>query len=264
MRRPPIVLGVSLKMYLDHHGTIEWCRGIARIARRHPALRDGSAELFVLPSFPSLSAVAEVLAGTGVRYGAQNLHQDDAGAYTGEVSGRALRQIGCELVEVGHFERRTLFGEDDEVVAAKLTAALRNDLIPVLCVGESDKTTPEAAAEEAFSQLVSATAQAHESGLSGRIIVAYEPAWAIGAAEPADPEYIGAVGGTLRRRMDADPLHASNSVIYGGSAGPGLLTRLGGSVDGLFLGRFAHDPAALERVLDEASALVGANNRSMA
>ncbi|MET1019046.1 MAG: triose-phosphate isomerase family protein [Microterricola sp.] len=255
---------MSLKMYLDHRGTIEWCREVADIGRRHSAVLDGSVEVFVLPSFPSLPTVADLLADTKIRFGGQNLHQEDTGAYTGEVSGPTLRQIGCDLVEVGHYERRTLFGEDDGIVAAKVTAALRNGLIPVLCVGESEKSTPEAAAEESFGQLEAATRTAHQLGLHGRVIVAYEPAWAIGAAEPADAAYIRAVGGTLRRRMDADSLHLSNSVIYGGSAGPGLLTRLDGSVDGLFLGRFAHDPAALRRVLDEAATLVAANNGSMA
>ena len=146
-----------------------------------------------------------------------------------------------------------MHGETDEVVAAKTRAALRNGLTPVLCIGESDRQDGADAARVTIAQLGSALADAP----AGPVIVAYEPVWAIGAPEPAPVAHIQAVCTALRGALDFLPGRSGSAVIYGGSAGPGLLTALGASVDGLFLGRFAHDPATLAAVLDEAATLAG-------
>jgi triosephosphate isomerase len=248
----PLVIGVSLKMYFDHRRTLEWSEDIARVASAHEAVQNGLVELVVLPSFPSLTATVDAFVGTPVAVGAQDLFWVDRGPFTGEVSGVDLAQIGCEYVEVGHAERRRIFGEDDEVVANKVAAAVRNGLAPFLCIGETERMAPELAAAACVEQLRSALTAAEEQGAIDRLVVAYEPEWAIGAAESASPEHIGAVCGVMREWLASHPLVGESRVIYGGSAGPGLLGRLGASVDGLFLGRFAHDPAALERVLDDA------------
>lgn len=245
-----LVLGVSLKMYLGHAQTLEWSRAVAAVADDAAVLRDGRAELFVMPTFPSLPAVAEVLAASPVSVGAQDLAAADSGAYTGEVSGSVLAELGTAYVEVGHAERRRLFGEDEAVVAAKAAAALRHGLVPVLCLGEAAQGDPETAAAECARQLRSALADAP----AGRVVVAYEPQWAIGAERPAPTEHIVAVVAHLRAAL-AGPDRTGSAVVYGGSAGPGLLTRLGAGVDGLFLGRFAHDPQALATVLAEADDL---------
>jgi triosephosphate isomerase (TIM) len=229
-----LTIGISLKMYFGRARTAEWCRAVAGIARSHPAVIDDLARLVVLPSHPYLFEMGALFASTPVRIGGQDLFWKDEGAFTGEVSGAQLRELGCDYVEIGHAERRRLFGEDDEVIAAKTAAALRNGLKPILCVGEQRRSTVEAAAAECVAQLHS----------SGPVVVAYEPVWAIGADEPASPGYIAAVCRALRS-------HVSGPVIYGGSAKPGLLTQLGEGVDGLFLGRFAHDPSAVAAILDE-------------
>jgi triosephosphate isomerase len=241
----PTLVGVSLKMYFGHAQTLDWIARVGAIARSHPAVVDGAVELFVIPGFVSIAPSIAALAGSNVLVGAQDLAAADVGAFTGEVSGTELAEVGVRVVEVGHAERRSLFGETDEVVAAKTAAALRNGLAPVLCIGETTHSTPTDAAAECLRQLESALADA----APGRVIVAYEPVWAIGAAEPADPDYVSAVCAQLHAAVADRP---GSAVIYGGSAGPGLLTRLGSEVDGLFLGRFAHDTDALARVLDEA------------
>lgn len=250
----PITLGVSLKLYLDVATTVEWARKVATIARGHAAVRDGDVRLFVMPSLPALSAVREATAGTAVELGAQNLHWEDRGPYTGEVSGADLGAIGCTLVEVGHAERRALFGEDDEAVRRKLAAAVRNGLTPVLCVGEDDAMPAEDAASRCLEELDSALA-----GLEGirvdDLIVAYEPVWAIGRPRPAPNEHISAVVAALRDRLAEDGRVGESSVIYGGSAQRGMLSELDGAIDGLFLGRFAHDTARLARIIDEAAEL---------
>jgi triosephosphate isomerase (TIM) len=246
-----VSVGVSLKMYFGHRQARDWFARVAEIASARPAVADGEVEVFVIPTFVQVLPALEAFAGTPVLVGAQDLATEDTGAYTGEVSGAELAEVGVRVAEVGHAERRRLFGETDEVVAAKTAAALRNGLVPVLCLGETERLDAPAAAEEVLGQLASAL----EGAPDGRVLVAYEPVWAIGAPEPAPAEHIRGVGAALRDAVAALPGRPGSGVIYGGSAKPGLLGTLGDSVDGLFLGRFAHDPAAFAVVLDEAAEL---------
>jgi triosephosphate isomerase len=266
-----LTIGVSLKMYFGRRQTLDWCLEVAAVARRHPALAVGRAELFVLPAAPLIDPVLRIFDGAGVGVGAQNLSDQDSGPFTGEVSGALLREMGCRYAEIGHAERRRLFGEDDAAAAAKVAASWRNRLTPVLCVGEAAPMPPAEAAracvaeaeailghaETILGQPANVRGQAGAVGpdpaaVARRVILAYEPHWAIGQPEPAPTGHIAEVGGALRRWLASRPELAGSRVIYGGSAGLGLLDRLGGSVDGLFLGRFAHDPAALAAILDEA------------
>lgn len=247
----PVFLGVSLKMYLGYQRTLRWAEQVAAIANTHPAIREGAVDLVVLPSFPALPAVLDAVTGAGVQVGAQNLSSYDQGALTGEVSAVMLAEIGCRYAEVGHAERRGLFGETDAVVAEKTLAALRNGLTPVLCVGEPTLEDPEHAARTCIRQAANAVELAAAHGFAAPLVVAYEPHWAIGAAEPAPIDYIQHVCRDLGDWVKDEPATAGSRVIYGGSAGPGLLSRLGDAADGLFLGRFAHNPAALATILDE-------------
>lgn len=254
-----VTVGVSLKMYFGLGQALEWVSAVAQTVGAHPAVVDGRVRVFLIPGFLAVPGAVDAVSGTPILIGAQDLAAEDRGAYTGEVGGPELAEAGARVVEVGHAERRRLFGEDEAVVAAKTAAALRNGLAPVLCIGEEDAGDPAPAAT-VIAQLDSALAAAP----AGPVIAAYEPVWAIGAAQPAAPEHILAVCAALRERLDADPGRAGSVVIYGGSAGPGLLTALGDGVDGLFLGRFAHDPAALQRVVDEAAALADARRAAAA
>lgn len=249
--RAPLIIGVSLKMYFDPGRSVDWARRVAAIAAEHPAVRERRIELFVLPSLPALPAVIEVLRDTRVRVGAQDLFHEDRGAYTGGVSGADLRALGCTYVEVGHAERRRWFGEDGGVINLKLVAALRNGLVPVLCVGERTKDGVESAVEECLGQLESALYGVVESR-EAEIVVAYEPEWAIGKQQAAAPDHVRAVTTRISAHLAAHRSLTTPRVIYGGSAGPGLLPKLGDGVDGLFLGRFAHDSEKLRRILDDA------------
>jgi triosephosphate isomerase len=251
--RKPTLLGISLKMYFGHEETLKWCRQVAEMAKNNHALQDGDVKFFVLPTFQALVPAMEILAHTPVLVGAQDLHWEDRGAFTGEVSGIALSEAGCRYVEVGHAERRRIFGEDDSVVAAKTAAALRNGLIPVICVGEPEEGPPEDAAAACLAQLDSALQLRNTSGVHSAMVVAYEPVWAIGSTNPASAQHISAVCARLREWLSTQNQFTEWSVIYGGSAGPGLLTQLGSDVDGLFLGRFAHNVDALSDIMDEAS-----------
>lgn len=252
MTQPAIWLGTSLKMYFSYAQTLAWCRAVAQIARQHPAVRDGRVGLFVLPAFPALPAVKALFADTPVRVGAQNIAPAASGAWTGEVSASMVQELGGTLAEIGHAERRRHFAENDAQISAKVALALQSHLTPVLCIGEAQQDTPDAAAEVCAIQLRRALAEAQS--LHGSLLLAYEPQWAIGAPQPAPEGHIRAVCRALRQQPL--PPGITLQVIYGGSAGPGLLSRLEESVDGLFLGRFAHDPAALAQIVDEADALL--------
>ena len=242
------VVAVSLKMYFDRARTLDYCREVA--ARVGPVVGPAlGVEAVVLPDHLSLAAAAEALLPAGVVLGAQDLCAQDRGPYTGEVSGADLADLGVRVVEVGHAERRSLFGESDAVVAAKTTAAVRNRLVPLLCVGEPTPGPASEAADFCVAQLGSAVA---ELAPADTVWVAYEPVWAIGAPRPAPAEHVievcRALGRAVADRRDA-------RVLYGGSAGPGLLTELWPAVDGVFLGRFAHEVDALVSVVQEAAAL---------
>jgi triosephosphate isomerase len=241
-------VAISLKMYFGPARAQAYCATLASLAARHPDVTSGATELVVLPSFVAIPAALSAAGTTRLQVGAQDLATEDAGAFTGEVSGAELAELGVTHVEVGHAERRRLFGEDDAVVRAKTAAALRNGLVPLLCVGETSRLDPEAAAAVVVKQVASAI----PDGTGKRVLVAYEPVWAIGAAEPAPHAYTSAVCEAVRAAL-GERL-GDFGIVYGGSAGPGLVAALGDSVDGLFLGRFAHDPSAVETVLAELAA----------
>lgn len=246
-------LGVSLKMYFDHHSSLRWVRDVAAIVDQRQTVSDGRVQVAVLPSFVSLDSVNQIAAQTSLAVGAQDLSWADSGPYTGEVSGRDLAAVGCQYVEVGHAERRQLFCEDDATIAKKVGAAARNGLTPIVCVGEREHVGSETAARTCVEQAVAALAELSQP--ITELIVAYEPVWAIGADEPAHDGHVRTVCHSLRTRLSTDPRVGDLQVIYGGSSGPNTLTTLGDAVDGLFLGRFAHDPAALHQVIDEAHSL---------
>ena len=242
------VVGVSLKMYFGHERARTWFAEVAERVRAHEGVASGAVEFFVTPTFLQIGPAVEAFTGTPVRIGGQDVAAEASGAFTGEVSAYELAEVGASVAEIGHAERRRLYGESDEIVAAKTRRALEAGLTPLLCIGETEKQDPADAATVAVTQLTASLAGAP----AGRVIVAYEPVWAIGAPEPAGHEHVRVVAAALRAALDADSTRGESSVIYGGAAGPGLLTELGDAVDGVFLGRFAHDPDALMTVLDEA------------
>jgi triosephosphate isomerase len=245
----PVWVGVSLKTYFGHARALAWMDEVAAVVRETPAIASGAVRLVVVPTYVQIPSALEAFAGTGVAIGAQDVSAHPAGAFTGEIAASELAEIGVSYAEIGHAERRRLFGETDADTAAKATAALAAGLTPLLCLGETERADSDAAAATVVAQLHADL----EGAPAGAVTVAYEPVWAIGAESPASIPYIVRVTRALREALDALPARAGSAVVYGGSAGPGLLTDLDGAVDGLFLGRFAHDPAQLRRVLDEAA-----------
>ena len=238
-------------MYFGHREALRWFQRVAEVARANDAVAAGDVLLFVAPTYLQIPAAVAAFAGTKVQVGVQDVAVEDSGAYTGEVSALEVAEVGATLAEVGHAERRLLFGENDHITALKVAASLRNGLTPVLCIGESERLEATAGAAVATAQLRAGLVGAPQ----GSVVVAYEPVWAIGASEPAPGVHIQTVSHALGVTIRA--VRPGSTVTYGGSAGPGLLTRLGESVDGLFLGRFADEVDSLAAILNEAAVCAG-------
>lgn len=237
------LVGVNLKMYMGLRRTEAWLRHLRTVVDTEA--RDGDPEIFVLPTFPGLDSAADILAGSSIALGAQDIAPTDEGGQTGEVSGAVLRELGARYVTVGHAERRSRFGETDRVVAAKLAAAARHGLVPVLCVGESERLDADQAADLCRQQLAPLDALDVKE-----LVVAYEPTWAIGATAPAPADHVRHVCREIRSRVPAGPV-TTVRVVYGGSAGPGTYPPLCPDVDGIFLGRNIHDVENLRAILDD-------------
>jgi triosephosphate isomerase len=257
-KRPQRTLGISLKIYFTPQDTLRYYRAlepILALAERH------NIHIFLIPSILTLPLLLlETRAlhcetwslsqgkRDAISLGAQDCSPYDSGAYTGEISPRELALMGCEMVELGHAERRRLFGETDESVARKAEAVLRNNMMPLVCIGEQNESSVENAVKECTPQITSIlslpTAKERE------IIFAYEPVWAIGQPKPASAEYVVSVTKALRevcRENGGEKVR----IIYGGSAGLGSFEGMREGVDGLFLGRFGHDVECLKGVIEE-------------
>ena len=218
MARRPLIAG-NWKMNL----TVPEADALVRkLAGALPADLHQRVDVAVLPPFPLLSTVRAVLSTEDpfVMCGAQDLSPHDKGAHTGDVSGPMLCSVGCRYVAVGHSERRTDHGEDDALVAAKVAAALRHGLTPILCVGEGlDVREAGRHVEHTLAQVDAALDGVSTDDTAG-IVIAYEPVWAIGTGKVATPddaqEVCGAIRGRLRALYDAAVADRVR-ILYGGS-----------------------------------------------
>ena len=184
---------------------------------------DTKCDVILCPPFTSLNEVSSLIKNTPVRLGAQNLYFEDSGAFTGEISAAMLKSIGCEYVIIGHSERRTIFGEPDDVINKKIQRALKHNLNPIFCVGElleqrEDGTTMEVVKNQILNGLKNITMEQ-----LSEIIVAYEPVWAIGTGKTATPEQAQEVHAAIRELIveNISEDAADQLVIqYGGSVKP--------------------------------------------
>jgi triosephosphate isomerase len=191
-------------------------------------------EVVVAPVFPYLETAVQLTQGTAVHIAAQNMHFEESGAYTGEVSPSMLVDIGVEYVIIGHSERRTYFNETDETVNLKVKAALAHDLIPIMCCGETLQQREQGEMQRFIEGQI-------EAGLAGiskeeveNIVIAYEPIWAIGTGKTATVEQAQEVCALIRRKLEA--LYDINtadkiSILYGGSVKSGNVGELTSSLD---------------------------------
>ena len=178
-----------------------------------------SAEVAVCPPFVYLEQVGGLIAGSPVKLGAQDMAKEEPGAYTGEVAGAMLRDMGCAYVILGHSERRSYYGETDEVVAAKTGRALADGLAPIVCVGELLEERENGDTEKVVGRQLDAVLDAVGPEGISRGVIAYEPVWAIGTGRTATPEQAQEVHAFIRGRVAArdHEVAAALRILYGGS-----------------------------------------------
>ncbi len=199
-----------------------------------------NVECLICPPFVYLAEIARELRGSTVRLGAQNLSAEAQGPYTGEISAAMLRDVGCDYVIVGHSERRTLFGEDDLLVARKFAAAQARGLTPILCVGEQLSEREADRTHEVIARQLDAVLDLTGIASLARAVIAYEPVWAIGTGHTASPAQAQDVHAFIRQRLahrDAK-IAASLQILYGGSVKKGNVRDLfaQSDVDGGLIG----------------------------
>ncbi|HEU4963483.1 MAG TPA: triose-phosphate isomerase [Bacilli bacterium] len=207
--------------------------------------------------FTSLAALADVLQNTGIRLGAQNLHQAEEGAYTGEVSALMLKDLGVDYVIIGHSERRQYFNETDETVNAKVHAAFKHGLLPIVCVGEDLDQRNQGVTK----QLVESQVRAALGGVSAddvtRLVIAYEPIWAIGTGMTATAQDANDVCAHIRQVVSDMYGKDKGDLIriqYGGSVKPDNVVELmyQPDIDGALVGGASLDPGSFAKLLDGA------------
>lgn len=186
-------------------------------------------EVIVAPPFTSLEMAAQLLTGSAIRLAAQNLYWEPQGAFTGEVSGPMLKELGCSHVIIGHSERRQYFGETDEQVARKVQAAQKHGIVPIICVGETLTERENGSTEAVITRQVRAALHEQDKTALASLVIAYEPVWAIGTGLTATPTQAQEVHAVVRRLLaDLSDARTAEAVrlLYGGSVKPD-------SIDGL-------------------------------
>ncbi|OIR13931.1 triosephosphate isomerase [mine drainage metagenome] len=202
------------------------------------ALKSGVAQLSrvdvaVCAPFPYLAQLQQELTGSPVKWGAQNVHQLEKGAFTGEVSAAMLADFGCTYVIVGHSERRNIYGESSRLVAEKFAAAQQAGLTPILCVGETLEQRESGATEAVVAEQLDAVIALVGAQALHKAVVAYEPVWAIGTGKTASPEQAQAVHAFIRQRVAGHDVQVAQGlvILYGGSVKAGNAPELFAKAD---------------------------------
>jgi len=220
-----------------------------------PRIAATQHDVVVCPPFTALTAVVERRYGTAVKVAAQNMHEEDSGAFTGEVSASMLVELDVEAVVLGHSERRRHFGETDEALARKLPAALAAGLEPILCVGESEEARDAGQTEGVLERQLQVDLAEVEDDRVAEVVIAYEPIWAIGTGRTATPEQAQEACAFIRdvlreRGAAADAVR----ILYGGSVKPANAAELlaQDDIDGALVGGASLDPEDFAAIVEAA------------
>lgn len=249
-KRP--LIGTSWKM---NKTRVEAEHYVSELVRALDAARH-DVEVFVLPSHTALGTVCEMAAGQPLMVGAQNMHWEDGGAYTGEISPTMVRECGASIVELGHFERRTFFGETDWDVNRKVLSAIRHGLVPLVCVGETQAHHDFSVAHDVVAYQTKIALHGIPEAKVTDVIVAYEPGWAIGAkGTHASADEVNRTHAIIRAAIESKYGRESASrvrILYGGGVTSDNAAEFAmqPELDGLFVGRAALDARSFLEILD--------------
>lgn len=236
-----IVIAGNWKMYKTQAESQEFLKGFLPSLEETPQDR----EVVLCVPFTDLNLLSKSLHGSRVQLGAQNVHWEDCGAYTGEISGPMLTEIGVRYVVIGHSERRQYFGETDETVNLRLKAAQKNGLTPILCVGET-KFQRDAGETESLiiSQLEKDLVDVDQDNLA----IAYEPIWAIGTGDTCETTEANRVIGVIRSQLK----NPGVTIQYGGSVKPNNIDEIMAQpeIDGVLVGGASLEPASFARIVN--------------
>jgi len=248
MKRRPLIAG-NWKMYKTIPEAVATGRELVRLT----ADLAGGVDVMVAPPFTALSPLTDALKGSRISLGAQNLHWEAEGAYTGEISAAMLTSAGCRYVIIGHSERRRYFGDTDETVNRKLKAALGHHLIPVVCVGETERQRDAGETFSVLDKQVQKGLESFSADALAPLVLAYEPVWAIGTGKTATTDQAQEVHGHLRRFLEknyGNPLANSVRILYGGSVKAGNIDSLMAmpDVDGALVGGASLEADSFSRI----------------
>ncbi len=253
---PRLIVG-NWKMHKTIPEARDLVERLAGLLKKSPPT---NVTIVIAPPFTALSAVASTLATHSlsktppVLLAAQDMHWEDAGAYTGEVSPLMLKDLGCCYVIVGHSERRRSFGETDAIVRKKMLAALRHGLRPILCIGETWDQRARNQTESVLAAQLTEALTGVDKDQGAEVVIAYEPVWAIGSGQPATPAQAREAHRHIRARLTALWGHETGGrvpILYGGSVTPENIGELLAirEVDGALVGGACLDPAQFARIL---------------
>jgi triosephosphate isomerase (TIM) len=248
MPRTPLIAG-NWKLYKTSEEAVQTAKRLVELVSDVT-----DVDIMIAPPFTALFAVHSIVVQTRVALGAQNLFWENEGAYTGEISGHMVKSLGCSHVILGHSERRQYFGESDETVNKRIKAAVSNNLIPVFCVGETEK---ERDAKETFSVLDKQMRNGLK-GLSfndvGTLVIAYEPVWAIGTGKTATKDQAQEAHKFLRdlsEKLYGKAFSSAVRILYGGSVKPANINELMAmpDVDGALVGGASLDAETFSQIV---------------
>ncbi|RAM48953.1 MAG: triose-phosphate isomerase [Hapalosiphonaceae cyanobacterium JJU2] len=236
-----IVIAGNWKMYKTQAESQEFLQEFLPALEETPQGR----EVVLCVPFTDLNILSKSLHGSRVQLGAQNVHWEESGAYTGEISGPMLQEVGIRYVIVGHSERRQYFGETDETVNLRLKAAQKNGLTPILCVGE---TKQQRDAGETESLIISQLEKGLVNVDQTNLVIAYEPIWAIGTGDTCETSEANRVIGVIRKQLKNPDL----PIQYGGSVKPNNIDEImtQPEIDGVLVGGASLEPASFARIVN--------------
>ena len=252
MARRPII-AANWKMHKTHLEAIRDVQKLSYLLDKDDAER---VEVVICPPFTSLRSVQTLIDSDRLGYGlgAQNAHFEESGAFTGEVSPAMLLALKCDYVIVGHSERRAMFGETDEIVNKKVRAVFAHAMVPILCVGESSQERDAGVTDDTVARQVRAGMTGVPTEDAGRVVIAYEPIWAIGTGRNAEPADAGQVVTAIRDTLASTYTSAVADAVrvqYGGSVKAGNIRDFMAhpEIDGVLVGGASLDPEELALIV---------------